>query len=339
MMLLASSPSTPARTRQVQTSPTRVQPIFSPQPRAEVFSASTTAAYLVGTIAAGTFLRSWNHNALDRRARPRQVVRAVKDVEKKRKLISPQRRIERLFVEEFKKSFFSPNPWYESPELTFPGGNPQKIYNYWMTTRPTRDIERVCDGKDSCGCTWTQLDGRRGASFVSFNQEGQVVFVREVCEPQGLGAKFKDNTLKSLQQVTGVMNAIQGMFSALDRILVQEDPEDGPKPVNGLEAPRSGRAKDVARYLWEEAQWDPVDPVEKIMSQFSEDAVYEDLTREDSSFVGWEAIKRYQEETKENTPDNMRFVLDEMTDGEKACTVIWHVEFNTRLSPRGVTTS
>eukprot|EP00435_Cladocopium_sp_Y103_P046731 s1194_g13.t1 len=158
----------------------------------------------------------------------RQVVRAVKDVEKKRKLISPQRRIERLFVEEFKKSFFSPNPWYESPELTFPGGNPQKIYNYWMTTRPTRDIERVCDGKDSCGCTWTQLDGRRGASFVSFNQEGQVVFVREVCEPQGLGAKFKDNTLKSLQQVTGVMNAIQGMFSALDRILVQECSADTP---------------------------------------------------------------------------------------------------------------
>ena len=67
----------------------------------------------------------------------------------------------------------------------------------------------------------------------------------QVCEPQGLGAKFKDNTLKSLQsethgirnlpqamerpmekprrtplfcrQVTGVMNAIQGMFSALDR--------------------------------------------------------------------------------------------------------------------------
>ena len=43
-------------------------------------------------------------------------------------LISPQRRLERLFVEdrsprvdgctlqEFKKSFFSPNPWYECPE-------------------------------------------------------------------------------------------------------------------------------------------------------------------------------------------------------------------------------
>ncbi|CAK9087184.1 Hypothetical protein SCF082_LOCUS41210 [Durusdinium trenchii] len=107
--------------------------------------------------------------------------------------------------------------------------------------------------------------------------------------------------------------------------------------VSASEAPRSGRAVDVVRYLWEEAQWDPVDPVEKIMSQFSEDAVYEDLTREDPAFVGWEAIKKYQEETKENTPSNMRFVLDEMTEGVKACTAIWHVEFNTRLSPRGVT--
>lgn len=71
------------------------------------------------------------------------------------------------------------------------------------------------DGKDSCGCTWTQLDGRRGASFVSFNQEGQVVFVREahglaervseewqVTEPQGVGRKFKDNTMKSLQRAS-----------------------------------------------------------------------------------------------------------------------------------------
>ena len=57
----------------------------------------------------------------------------------------------------------------------------------------------------------------------------------------------------------------------------------------------------------------------------------EDLTREDSAFVGWEAIKKYQEETKENTPSNMKFVLDEMTEGDKACTIIWHVEFNTRL--------
>ena len=37
-----------------------------------------------------------------------------------------------------------------------------------------------------------------------------------------------------------------------------EEEEEGTKPVNGLEAPRSGRAVDVVRFLWEEAQWDPV---------------------------------------------------------------------------------
>eukprot|EP00913_Durusdinium_trenchii_P002387 g2204.t1 len=45
--------------------------------------------------------------------------------------------------------------------------------------------------------------------------------------------------------------------------------------------------------------------------------LWQDLTREDPAFVGWEAIKKYQEETKENTPSNMRFVLDEMTEGVK----------------------
>eukprot|EP00435_Cladocopium_sp_Y103_P055680 s1194_g18.t1 len=50
-----------------------------------------------------------------------------------------------------------------------------------------------------------------------------------------------------------------GFFARFVRLSLtaRNDPEDGPKPVNGLEAPRSGRAKDVVRYLWEEAQWDP----------------------------------------------------------------------------------
>jgi len=30
------------------------------------------------------------------------------------------------------------------------------------------------------------------------------------------------------------------------------------KNILWSQAPRSGRAKDVVRYLWEEAQWDPV---------------------------------------------------------------------------------
>ena len=135
--------------------------------------------------------------------------------------------------------------------------------------RPTRDIERVDDGKDSCGCTWTQLDGRRGASFVSFNQEGQVVFVREArvfpietaiataalwrqkrcvslkgSEPSSRKTPWRAFSqilrwirvtdiswflnelaefLNESRSVLNVQNVIQGMFSALDRILVQEE--------------------------------------------------------------------------------------------------------------------
>eukprot|EP00439_Symbiodinium_sp_Y106_P081591 s694_g20.t1 len=82
-----------------------------------------------------------------------------------------------------------------------------------------------------------------------------------------------------------------------------------------------------------------VDPVGRIMAEFSEDCVYEDtsdLSREQEAFVGFEEVKRYQQETKDSTPDNLRFFLDEVTDGDKACTVLWHVEFNSRMSPRGV---
>jgi len=285
-------------------------------------------------VAAGAFLRGNFCNPARASRSSRQVVRAVKD-EKKRKLISPQRRLQRLFLEEFKKSFFSPNPWYECPEVSFTG-NPGKIYDYWMTNRPSRDIERICDGKESCGCAWKQLDGRRGVSYVSYNQEGQVVFVREVGETQGMG-KFKENTMKSLQPVIGVMNSITKMLNVADWYLEVEDFKEDATPVNGLEFPRSRRAGDVVQYLWEEAQWDPVDPVEKIMAQYSEDVVYEDLTREQEAFVGWEEVRRYVQETKDNTPMNLRFIMDEMTEGEKACTVLWHVEFNSRLSPRGVT--
>lgn len=251
-----------------------------------------------------------------------------------KKLISPQRRVQRLFVEEFKKTMFSPNPWYECPEETFPGGT-KRIYDWWMTTRPTRDIEKICDGRDGCGCTWKQMDGRRGVSYVTFNEDGQVVYVREVGEPQGVG-KFKDNTMKSLQPVMGVMNVITGALNFAEWYLKVEDFKEPAQPLNGLEAPRSRRAVDVVKYLWEEAQWDQVDPVGRIMAEFSEDCVYEDLSREQEAFVGFEEVKRYQQETKDSTPDNLRFFLDEVTDGDKACTVLWHVEFNSRMSPRGV---
>ncbi|CAE7769170.1 unnamed protein product, partial [Symbiodinium necroappetens] len=127
-----------------------------------------------------------------------------------------------------------------------------------------------------------------------------------------------------------------GHFACVIQNVGVTDFKEPAQPLNGLEAPRSRRAVDVVKYLWEEAQWDQVDPVGRIMAEFSEDCVYEDLSREQEAFVGFEEVKRYQQETKDSTPDNLRFFLDEVTDGDKACTVLWHVEFNSRMSPRGV---
>eukprot|EP00931_Biecheleriopsis_adriatica_P104632 TRINITY_DN79278_c0_g1_i1.p1 TRINITY_DN79278_c0_g1~~TRINITY_DN79278_c0_g1_i1.p1 ORF type:complete len:379 (-),score=76.67 TRINITY_DN79278_c0_g1_i1:360-1496(-) len=254
---------------------------------------------------------------------------------KKKKLISPQRRLERLFDEEFGKTMFSENPWYESPEVTTSG--PERVHEHWMRKRPNREIERICDGKTSCGCTWKQLDGRRGVSFVSFNSEGRTNFAREVAEPSAL-SKFKSNNMQSLQPTFAVMNAFKTMFNFWEEYaVVEESNREPPRPKFGLEAPRSRRAADVVRYLWEEAYYSEVDPVAKLMAEYSADAVIEDLTYADGVYsAGWNEVKRYHEETKENSPENLRFVLDDVTDGEKACTALWHVEFNGRKSPRGV---
>lgn len=254
----------------------------------------------------------------------------------KKKLISPQRRIERLFEEEFGKTMFSENPWYESPEVTTAG--PQRVYDHWMQKRPARQIERVCDGKTSAGCTWKQLDGKRGVSFITFNEEGRTTFVREVAEKNEM-AKFDRNNMQSLQPAFGVMNFAKTIFNFWeDYAVVEESGREAPRPKFGLEAPRTRRAPDVVRYLWEEAQYDEVDPVAKMMAEYSADAVLEDLTYKDGVYsAGWNEIKRYQEETKADAPENLRFVLDDVTDGDKACTALWHVEFNGRKSPRGVT--
>eukprot|EP00913_Durusdinium_trenchii_P002380 g2197.t2 len=68
-------------------------------------------------------------------------------------------------------------------------------------TQPPRPGTRLL-GKMRSPLVQIKEDFRSITSLTSFHRlckEGQVVYVREVCEPQGLGGKFKDNTLKSLQ--------------------------------------------------------------------------------------------------------------------------------------------
>lgn len=249
------------------------------------------------------------------------------------KAVNARQLVQKLFLEGGSQKMFGINCWYESPEVFLNGQ--QKVYQYWKE-RPTRDIERIDDGVTKCGCTWKQLDGRRGVSFIRFNSEGEVMFIREVPEPPGW-SKFKENNLSSLRPLLGFMQTAANFFNIGAELYEVEDKVQ-PPPRYGLAFPKTRKASDVATYLWEEAQYSEGDAVDRIVAEFAEDIVYEDLTYVDEKWPqGIEALTKFQEEAKKNQPKNLVFVLDEVSDGVKACTVLWHVEYLSKKSPRGVT--
>merc|ERR1712007_240868 len=197
----------------------------------------------------------------------------------------------------------------------------------------------ICDGKTSCGCTWTQLDGTRGVSYFRFNSDWQVSFAREVPEPARL-AKAQVNTIQSLEPMFGLMGGIAKLFSFLPDILVVEDDKDREKrkPSTGIAAPKTRRARDVVTYLWEEAQfYEGQEGVNRTLAEYADNTVFEDLTVLDEAWPqGKEAIKKYQETSQKSAPDSLKFVLDEFSDGDQACALIWHVEVFGQKTPRGI---
>lgn len=262
---------------------------------------------------------------------PRLVAAAVVG---QKKAVSSSKVVQRLFLQGAKASL-APNVWYESPETTT--SSQSRVWQHWQV-RPTRQIERICEGTTSCGCTWRQLDGRRGASFFRLDGDGKVSFIREIIEPAGW-AKFKENNLATLQPAFGVMNTIKNAFNVFDSYLVVEDKNrERPRPRFGLDKPKSRRAGDIVKYLWEEAQYaEDGMAADRLVSEYSENAVYEDLTYVDEVWPrGKEAIFKYESENLKNAPQNLTFVLDEVSDGDMACVALWHTEFAGQKSPRGV---
>merc|ERR1719382_1520490 len=124
--------------------------------------------------------------------------------------------------------------------------------------------------------------------------------MREVIEPQGW-TKFSDNNMKAMSPATSFMNGLKGVFSTFDQYLVVENKKyERPRPYRGLAKPKSRRASDVVRYLWEEAQYSekPLDPVERIVDEYADDCVFGDLTYKDEVWPrGKEAFRKFQQET------------------------------------------
>jgi len=267
-------------------------------------------------------------------ALPSGVTDATKKKKKERRAFSSAVEVvESLFTDGGRKADFARNCWYESPDESTT--SQKRVWTYWDTTRPTREIEKISDGKQSCGVTWRQLDGVRGVSYFRFNSDGQITYIREIPEPSG---KSSGNTMASLSGLFGVMGGIKNFFNTFDQVLEVEDKNlEAPTPKRGLAAPKTRRAEDVAVYLWEEAQYHPTEAVEKMVAEYAEDAVIEEMTVEDSKWPrSTEDIAKFRTETKAAAPEKLRMVLDEVSDGDKAVAVAWHVEVFGQKSPRGL---
>ena len=84
------------------------------------------------------------------------------------------------------------------------------------------------------------------------------------------------------------------------------------------------RADDLIRWLWNEAQFDPTYPA-PILDFFADDIVYEDMVYKEP-FVGKTAVVDFLQRTKDTAPPDFTFILDKVSDGEKAVGFTWHIE-------------
>merc|ERR1712176_636139 len=134
---------------------------------------------------------------------------------------------------------------------------------------------------------------------------------------------------------------MEGVSRALnvfeDYIQVFDSSRGSPRPLTGIAEPKTRRACDVVRYLWEEAQNDENQAVARTIAEYTDDCVFEDMGYADDLWPrSKEDLRKFEQENQDRAPKDLRFVLDEVSDGTQACAVSWHVEWLGRMTPRGV---
>jgi hypothetical protein len=103
--------------------------------------------------------------------------------------------------------------------------------------------------------------------------------------------------------------------------------EDGPG------ATELYRCDALVRHLWQNID---LSDSEKALEFFHDDVVYEDLIYE-KPFVGKEAVKKFLQSSRDNAPDGIQFVLDDVSDGEDACGFTWHLELEINGQTKNIT--
>lgn len=232
------------------------------------------------------------------------------------------------------RSLFAPTALYESLDGMVDGQS--KCWAKWESM-PSRQIERICEGRTRCGCTWIQPDGTRGASFFRLSSEGQVSWVRECPEVPGM-MKVKGNGMSLLKPLLDAWSAYRGALNFLPSYLTIEKSDEEVRPRKGLLQPTSRKAEDVVRFLYEEAVGEGLkESLDKMMDQFSENAVFEDMGLAEESWPrGKAAIRAYQEETMTSQPKGFKFVMDDVSEGIYSASCFWHAEAFGQILLRGL---
>jgi len=159
-------------------------------------------------------------------------------------------------------------------------------------------VDRISDGTIACGFAWTftcgDKEGLRGTTFVDFNKDGKISYVREIPEPI---FKPGDLTVKLLEAVT------KGAT---------------PKPPVEYKPRKPNTASEIAKYLFNEVQGSSI---EESLKLFDESIVYRDFNYQDV-FRGKEQVKNFIEEF--NFP-GITFKTDRFDDGRLSTAFTWEV--------------
>jgi len=161
-------------------------------------------------------------------------------------------------------------------------------------------IDKISDGSSACGFAWTWVtadgkeEGLRGSTFVELNDDGKILYIREIPEPL---FKPGDLTVELLRAVT-------------------KDAKPKPPPNFDSKTPKS--ANEVAKYLFCEVQGGDID---ESMRLFSDEIIYRDFNY-DEVLRGKTEVRKFIEDF---SFPGIEFRPDRFDDGILSTCFTWDV--------------
>lgn len=160
-------------------------------------------------------------------------------------------------------------------------------------------LDRISDGDKACGFAWTYTtdneEGLRGTTFVELNDQGEIVYVREIPEPI---FKPGDLTVQLLEAVT------KGAEPAEKKPYEQRTPTI---------------ASEIAKYLFLEVQGQSIN---EAMRFFDDNIVYRDFNYEEA-IRGPAEVKKFIDDF---SFPGITFKMDKVDDGIQSTCFTWEVE-------------